>query len=307
MLTIGHILIPTDLSEESRRPFPRAASLAERYDADLHILNVPQTASQGNDGFPIPADRFDEWLSTAGQTGARVNLDSVPIRQHQVGALSPQDGILECVRQENIDLVVMGTRGRQGVNRMLFGSVTEDVIRRAPCPVLTVQADSPARARHPVRHVVVPVDFSEASTVALRHAKEIALTHGAELDLLHVVEERVHPSAYGPKPTGVPGSTILDRLEQSLAVMARKNVGYEHARVNATVGHPPAAILDYVRDSDVDLVVSATHGRTGLSRLLIGSVTESVIRQAPVPVFVVRPPHMSLLPSTHDPLELATE
>lgn len=297
MLSIRRILFPTDLSESGRKPFPKAVALADWYDAELRILHVVKAEEEANGRFPLMRDQLKEWSTTVRSDQDTVPIDQIAIHQDRVGASSPTEGITQYVRNEGIDLVVMGTHGRRGVNRMVFGSVTEKVVRRAQCPVLTVREGSEVEPTQTVRRMVVPVDFSEASKMALRHAKEIALTYGAKLELVHVVEEMVHPSAYGVEPPGVPGNDILNRLERSLAEMVRKDIGYEHVRVKATVGHPPSAILDYVRNRNADLVVIATHGRTGLDRILIGSVAEPVIRRSPTPVFVVKPTHGSLLPS----------
>jgi nucleotide-binding universal stress UspA family protein len=152
-----------------------------------------------------------------------------------------------------------------------------------------------------VRNILAPVDFSGASTTAVRHAKELALTYGAQITLLHAVEEVMYPSAYGLEMADVPGPEVIDRVEESLAEMAREEIGYEHVMVDSQIGYAPSAILDYTEEHDVDLIVISTHGRTGLQRLLLGSVTERVLRRAPVPVFVVKSFGKSLLPGAAPP------
>lgn len=132
--------------------------------------------------------------------------------------------------------------------------------------------------------------------MAIRHAKEIAQTYGAEIDLLHVVEEIAYPTAYGLEPVTFPTQEVIDRVEKQLAELARDEIGYEHVMIEATVGHPATRILDYVEENEVDLIVIATQGRTGFDRMLLGSVTERVLRRAPTPVFVVKPDRRSLLP-----------
>ena len=78
--------------------------------------------------------------------------------------------------------------------------------------------------------------------------------------------------------------------------MAREGIGYEHVQISVTVGYAPLTILDYVEDNEMDLLVIATHGRSGLDRVLLGSVAERVLRQSPIPVFVVKPDRKSLVP-----------
>jgi nucleotide-binding universal stress UspA family protein len=111
----------------------------------------------------------------------------------------------------------------------------------------------------------------------------------------------MYPSAYGMEMADVPGPEVLDRVEKGLADLAREEIGYEHVVVDAVVGYAPSIILDYVEENDVDLIVIATHGRSGLERLLLGSVTERVVRRASVPVFVVKSFGKSLLPSPASP------
>ena len=180
---------------------------------------------------------------------------------------------------------------------MLFGSVTEEVVRKSPCPALTVRTDADVPPNQAVRRVFAPVDFSAASEAAVQHAKETALTYGAELDLLHVVEEPLYPTEYGLGPSSFPTEEVVENVEKQLADLAREEIGYEHVMIHAQLGPPSNTILDYVEDNDVDLVVIATHGRTGLDRVLLGSVAERVLRRSPTPVFVVKPDRKSLVPA----------
>lgn len=180
---------------------------------------------------------------------------------------------------------------------MLFGSVTEEVVRHAPCPTVTVRADADVEPSRAVRRVLVPVDCSDASDAAVQHGKELAQTYGAEIDLLHVVEEPSYPFAYGPDLASFPTREVVERVEEQLAEIAREEIGYEHVMVQAATGSSSSEILNYVKEHDVDLVVMATHGRTGLDHILLGSVAERVLRQSPVPVFTVEPDRRLLVPS----------
>ncbi|MFB6249618.1 MAG: universal stress protein [Salinibacter sp.] len=305
MLNIRRVLFPTDFSEGSKRAFPQAAFFADWHDAELHILNVTgrhrYDYKETKANFPIPLDTLTDWRRRPSASGAGPtpsDLEERPIVQHQVESAAPAERIVEYTDEKEIDLVVMGTHGRRGVDRMLFGSVTEEVVRTADCPTLTVRADADAAPEQAVRRILVPIDFSEASEGALAHAKEIALTYGAELNLLHVVEQPFYPSAYGVDPISFPTQEVVDRVEKQLGEMARTSVGYEHVVVEATVGDPASTILDHVDENEVDFVVIATHGRTGLDRMLLGSVAERVLRRAPTPVFVVKPDRQSLVSGT---------
>ncbi len=303
MLAIDRVLFPTDFSEGARQAFPQAVFFADWHDAELHILNATSRHRHGVDAdrerFPVSVATLTEWLrgpADAETTAAGPDPEALPVTQVQVESSAPAEVIVDYTGDEDVDLVVMGTHGWRGVDRMLFGSVTEEVVRQAPCPVLTVQTGAEGAPGEAVRRVLAPVDFSEASEAAVHHATEIALTYGAEINLLHVVKEPLYPAAYGVEPVDFPTQDVVGHVEQQLGDLAREEIGYEHTLVEAEVGHPPTAILEFVDENAVDLIVIATHGRTGLERMLLGSVTERVLRRSPVPVFVVKPDRKSLLP-----------
>lgn len=300
MLNIHRILFPTDFSEGAKQAFPQAASLADWHDAELHLLNVTgrhrHDYETTRENFPVPTAQLDDWLGRqASGGGGWPDLEGLSITQRQIESAVPAETILDYATEEDVDLVVMGTHGRRGADRMLFGSVTEEVVRNAPCPALTVRQGADVAPQKAVRRVLVPVDFSDVTETAVRHAKEIAQTYGAEIDLLHVVEEPIYPNAYGVEPVEFPTQEVVERVEGQLADLARDEIGFEHVMVEATVGPPAIGILDYIEKNEVDLVVLATHGRTGFERVLLGSVTERVLRRSPKPVFVVKPDQKSLL------------
>ena len=302
MLSIEDILWPTDFSQGAERAFPHAAALAQWHDARLHVLNVREggTAVRSDmaEHFPLSRGTLANYLGAADAPGHPVDLDALSVVQEQVDATAPAEAIVSYIEEQDVDLAVVGTHGRRGLRRLLLGSVAEEVLRTAPCPVLTVRAGEGGTAAWNVETILAPVDFSEASEQAVRHARELALTYGAQVILLHAVEEAVYPSAYGMEMADIPGPEIIQRVDASLASMAREIIGHEHVVVESVVGYAPSVILDYQQEHDVDLTVIATHGRSGLDRLLLGSVTERVVRQATAPVFVVKSFGTSLLPAS---------
>jgi nucleotide-binding universal stress UspA family protein len=279
--------------------------MAARHEAELHVVNV--TEGEEDKSLPMPLDAIGEWL---GREELLSDLESLPLSQKQVEADDPAERLLAYVEDLDIDLVVMGTHGRSGVRRMLLGSVTEAVARRAPCPVLAVRSDAEEGAGEPVRRILAPVDFSEICHKAVQHAKEIARTFDARIDLLHVVENVTYPSPYGLPSLNDAESSVLSpteevmtRVEESMRGIARENLEHEDVQIRTTMGHAAVKILDYVEKNAVDLIVIATHGLTGLDRFLLGSVAERVLRQSPVPVLLVKPDQKSLVP----PAEAAAE
>lgn len=302
MLSIREILWPTDFSQGAERAFPHAAALAQWHDARLHVLNVREGGealrADMAEHFPLSDGILANYLDAADAPGQPVDLETLSVVQEQVDAPTPAEAIVSYVDDHDVDLAVLGTHGRRGLRRLLLGSVAEEVLRTVSCPVLTVRAEEGPTPAWNVETILAPVDFSEASEQAVLHAKELALTYGARIILLHAVEEAVYPSAYGMEMADIPGPEVVRRVESSLASMARDLIGHEHVVVESVVGYAPSVILDYQKEHDVDLTVIATHGRSGLDRLLLGSVTERIVRRASAPVFVVKSFGTSLLPAS---------
>jgi nucleotide-binding universal stress UspA family protein len=268
------ILVPTDGSAGARRAFAHAVALAERYRADVHTLAV------GDDGSVDTAARLASTVDAADS--------SVEITQaERTGVV--HETISEYARAVGADLLVLGTHGRTGVSRYILGSVTEKVVRLSDLPVLTVRAGEDARVRFPYENVLVPTDGSEQAAAAIDSATDIASTCGAQLHAVSVVDTRAMGTVTRP-------DVLLDQLK-SQARSAVDTVahevshdGVESVRTAVQEGLPYRALLSYVDEFDIDLIVMGTHGRRGVDRYLLGSVTEKLVRTAPVPVLSVRAP-----------------
>jgi len=143
-----------------------------------------------------------------------------------------------------------------------------------------------------IRHILAPTDFSDSSKKAISDALDLAQTFGATLSLLHVLE----PSPYlGEFTLPTMGEELLGDLErQASTALAQLLPEAQQAKIEVTravaIGSPSQTIVETAEAEHVDLIVMATHGRTGLSHLLIGSVAERVVRTAPCPVLTIRPP-----------------
>jgi nucleotide-binding universal stress UspA family protein len=144
-----------------------------------------------------------------------------------------------------------------------------------------------------IRRILVPTDFSDCSTPAVRYGAELAEKFGAELVLLHVVPDAVLALPDAVMPTPVPAAdldALTDSGKQGLAnLIAAEKLGARHPRAEVRIGSPAAEVVAAAGDLHADLVCIGTHGRGGLSRVLLGSVAEQVVRHAPCPVLTVRP------------------
>ncbi len=268
------ILVPTDGSGPANAALEYAGEIAAVEQVTVHILYVVDPSADPDDADDPIADSRD-W---AGETGSPI------IEEVETG--EPRDAILKSAVEHDVDAIVMGTRGRRGVGRLLLGSVTEGVIRDAEVPVLVVRGDSEVRRPYPIETIVVPTDGSAHAEVALERALTIASHHDATVHILSIVDVA---------PAGIEDQNDLrlDRLERFArrvvdeGVERATNAGVE-TEVTVTYGSTHQKIRTYTDAVDADLLVMGTHGRSGLDRLLLGSVTERVLRTATTPVLTVR-------------------
>lgn len=291
MLNIEAILFPTDFSEAAEAASVHAVHLARRFDAALHVLHVAPSAEGGSD--VLEESRRISRVVKSGVSTTRVQVQDRPV----------PDGILDYAEDHAVDLIVMGTHGRTGIGRLVMGSVAEAVVRKAPCPVFAVRAkeDDPSKPQQDdapapetkagdVERILVPIDFSASSVAAFKHARALAIAYGASLDLLYISPQPDFkaPAAVDAKSSGLSRRRREQAQLEALVEAAHlKEAGVE-AAVHVEYSYPDGGILRFARREDTDLIVMATHGRTGLKRFPMGSVAERVIRQAPCPVFVVK-------------------
>jgi nucleotide-binding universal stress UspA family protein len=306
-LNIDSILFPTDFSDVAEGAFAHAAHLAVQYHATVHVFNVvsPDDAPDTNpmDFLPVepaeqsagPSDAAVQHVEVQTATQAR---GTVPVIYSQMDSASPPDAIIDYATERDMDVVVMGTHGRQGMDRLLSGSVSEEVVRGAPCPVFTVLPSGDGEGGVPtISRVLAPVDLSEQSSMVVNHAAALSEAYGAPLDLLHVVEEAAYPNAYGLDVTSPDLPNVQDRAREALETLAGElEMRTDPVNIHILAGNAARDIVECADEHEADLIVMATHGRTGLERFLIGSVAEKVVRRAPCPVFTLKSFGKSLLP-----------
>lgn len=310
MMNLNRILLARDFSPISNQALRYAVDLAQRTGSELHVLyaQVLYDDPFGADASPSPASDIKdirEKLATTQSGTPLAEDDAFPVVDAVVRDVAAGPAILEYARENDIDLITLGTHGRRGVRRMLLGSVAEEVVRHADRPVVTVRgaADETSTAPPSIDQILVPVDFSDHSRAALRTAQAMAHLYDARLDVLHVIEERLHPAFY------VGGVQSLDDLAPDLDEKATAALDQF---VQNTPGPDVEAVLHIVRgraarripafaeDHGIDLVTLSTHGQTGLERFLLGSVAEKVVRHVGCPVLTVKAFGRSLIDAPSD-------
>ncbi len=284
-MRFSKILCATDFSAGAEGALRTAIQVAARDDAELVIsycVYVPAIAYGADNPAALDIERLgdeaedqlDKLVATAKQAGvARAGCKLL------VGV--PWSELVDLASEEAFDLCVLGTHGRTGVERVLLGSVAEKLVRHSPCSVLAVH---PADAVKAPEHILVPTDFSESA----EHAAEIATQHvqpGGRITLLHVVELPV--ALAGSLPVG----GVQRELEQCAAkALERARIALEaNVETVTRVGTAGAEVLHVLEhDPTIDLVVTGSHSRTGIKRILLGSVAEKIVRHARCPVLVAR-------------------
>ncbi len=293
MSTTPTILHPTDFSEPARHALNLAGSLAHSQGAGLLVLHVadplPDPAHPLQGGLPL--DR--QWRRLE---KCRPQAPGVAV-EHRLVSGDPADLILQTARETGCALIVMGTKGLKGVERLFLGSVAEKVVRDAPCPVVTMKTPAresapeeatPPPAAAPFRAILHPTDFSEPREEAFRVACALAKEHSARLFVVHAVVAPPVSSVHQPMPLPLPG----DPRAHLQAVLRHAQASAPDLQVDGRVveGDAAARIAEAAQQTQCDLIVMGTHGRTGFGRVLMGSVAEKVLRTAPCPVVTVKAP-----------------
>jgi nucleotide-binding universal stress UspA family protein len=292
MLRIERILCPLDFSDFSAKAYDYAQSLARHYQAKLFLQHVLQPIFSAYPLYACPetAQNLFQDLRAYAEQELREFVTS-----HTRTGIEPEsvisegmvtDQILACAEAHAVDLIVMGTHGRQGFDHLLLGSVTEKILRKARCPVLAIGKPAhdfvaPASDADPVRldRIVFATDFSRHAERALDYALSLAQEYKAELTLLHVLEE-IPPSWDLATVT----SDVVSRLERPIPAEARNRC---MLKSRMRVGRPYQEIVRYALETETDLVVLGVRGRNALDLALFGSTAHRVIHQAPCPVLAV--------------------
>jgi nucleotide-binding universal stress UspA family protein len=296
MVSITRILCPVDYSEFSRHALDCAVGVARWYDAALTALHVvpPITTSlpaSGEGLYPALVFSPEDLQQFRDELNVFVGAPDVRALDTQVVQGTATAEVLRLATDLPADLVVMGTHGRSGFERLMLGSVTERVLRRSPCPVLTVPVRAPVAV--PVNglfgRVLCAVDFSPASLRALALAQSLAGEAAARLSVLHVVEP---VSVFAPVAATGPN---LPAASAELSREARHRIeklidgdtrAFTDVAEIVVAGKPYQEILRVATEQQADVIVIGAHGgRRGLTAF--GSTTNHVVRQASCPVLTV--------------------
>lgn len=304
MIEIRRILCPIDFSGFSRRALDHSVAIAKWYDSTVtlfHVAAIAPTAAYGLGDPILPSmlltqeDREQLLQSmkafAAAEAGSSVRL------QFEVAQGTAATEILAQIDEMRADLLVMGTQGRSGFERLVLGSVTEKVLRKATCAVLSV----PRLAHDAVpavlfKRILCAVDFSECSRHALDYAVSLAQQAQGELTVVHALElEPELPPDLHETVIGGPVS-LADYIEAAENDYRDrlKSVVPEAVRAQCSVntrllrGKAYREILRVALEEGSDVIVIGIHGRGAMDLMFFGSTAQHVVRQASCPVLTLR-------------------
>lgn len=290
MYPFQRILCPTDFSLCAEVALKQAMHLARCYRAELVLLHVAAPTPTSGWRIPVDASSIDTLMDKALKKGAYGHEESsyfhdTPIRRTVLHHADRVTALLDYVRTEAVDLIVMGTHGdrtadcflRRGGD-LLLGSTAAQMVRHAPCPVFTVGL-SRNRAPEQLHRILVPMDRSSLSMLALSYARDLAGRHDGHIDVLHVIE--------GHDPRGTETSAEAQAERADLSELYEQTTGATvSAGFHVVTGRPDKEIRQFARQHGVDLIVQGAHSYPLQAPL--GKVAEEIIRSALCPVLTVR-------------------
>ncbi len=279
------LLLASDLSPRGDRALERAAQLAAQWGAELHVLNVVE-----NELLPEPYLRREVAMrerEAAALIAPLAERAGIGTRVH-VAVGGAASAVIDTSRSKRADLIVMAPAAYEAVATVVLGSTVERVLRHADQPVLVVKR----RAAGPYRSILVAVDLSETSALALRRALE--LFPSARFTVIHAFETPfsgfMAAASLEPEMRDARQTQLAELIERAAARLGKR--GAKPPRIDAAIesGRPDEAIGRRLAAEQPDLVVLGTHGLTGVRRAVIGSTCERLIETLACDVLAVRPP-----------------
>ena len=302
MIRVKKVLLPTDFSDSSAHAFGHALSLAEKYEAEIILLHVlviyEEDPHQASHKFDVLRKYYEDSEKRAGML-----LDDIvsgkmqhhpKLTQKITRGLDAADRILDIAKEEDVDVIFMGTHGHSGFRHFFVGSVTEKVVRFSPCPVMTIREEK-ERFKDTGRfhRILFPVDFSLYSQHALKYTFSLAKEYDAKVDIVHIVEQTIHPAFYTSGRISVFDVVpdLTERSTKALQDFVAANAKYMvNAEYHVLEGAPHDEIIKFSEKHDNDLIVMGTRGLSGFEHFLLGSTTEKVYKRVNCPVLTIHHP-----------------
>ena len=287
-----HILVPLDGSLLAERALTPATNIAEAMSAKLTLLRiVPQFAILAAD--PMLYEEMnrlgdEESISYLRSKADALNL-SIPIDvTSETG--QPADTIIQFAEDHEVDLIMISSHGRSGLNRWVYGSVAERVLRQAPCATAIINARV-VRELPQCTKILVPLDGSDLAERALEPGKQLAAAMGIDLYLLRVTtfaHQMMETSSMKEVSDEIEIREVQEAEEYLKSKYSDAPDIHVYFEVDVATGTVAEAIVNYAAEHQIDMIVMSSHGRTGLQRWVYGSVAEKVLRSACCATMIIR-------------------
>lgn len=312
------MMVPVDGSAFAEHALPTAVELAKRTGATLHLVRVHQPPVVAAAESPVIMDT--DWLDAlkAEERKYLANVQRAPMLagtnvETVLVEGFPADALAGYAHSRHVDLIVMTTHGRGGISRFWLGSVADALVRQAGTPVLLVRPDEEVEderpAAPPMRHILIPMDGSELSQSVLEPASELGALTDARFTLMRVLV----PLPPMPRPWTMGRAAAeaevleedrqhaLAELDGLAAPLRERGLHVECEAV--THPNPATAILEFAATNAADVIALATRGRSGWTRVAMGSVADKVMRASMLPVLLYRPPSPGTSRGSHGATE----
>jgi nucleotide-binding universal stress UspA family protein len=264
---VQKILTALDGSKTSESILPYLETLLASQDANVTLVKAMPGGS---------AARTHEATSYLQRVATELRAKGAVVDVHVLHG-KPAPTIVDMAVRGGYSLILMCSRGKSGLRRLLLGSVAEEVLRSSPIPVLIAHPLAKGGEKIQVKRIVVPLDGSHRSGSILPHVAALARTTGARVLFTTVVE----PNARDIMPVELVARNLFREQKQ----LHKQGIPTE---LNIRYGDPAQEILDFGVIQGADLVALSTHGRTGLERARFGSVAESILRKGALPLLILR-------------------
>ena len=293
-MQINQILVPTDFSDNAQHAVDYAVDLAKRCSAKLHLLHTPVVPtyllmdlsySPGPEAVTRILNDSQEALDAQAKAIADAGVELfTAIREGTV-----HEVIRDYAKEHDVDLVVVGTHGRTGVSKLMYGSVTERVIKTVHTPILVVP---PGGHERPPTSIVISYDFSGPSRRAADVARAIHGVFGGSLHLVHsyldVWGEYTDRGAVVGEAAEKRREALRLGLQEMLEADSKEifSMAPQNVQTHLVTGDPAGGILQVAEDVDATLICAGTTGKSGIERLLIGSVARRLLHDSQVPLLL---------------------
>jgi nucleotide-binding universal stress UspA family protein len=290
MVRFQKILCPVDFFKPSTHAFNYALKLAANYGAGVHALHVVAPVIPAAYGAPFSVEELTTGLEKESErllkklkSGAEKSGVSVTT-EVRMGDIDLE--IRHAVESQKADLVVMGTHGRRGFERLVMGSVAERMIRHCPVPLITVGPGRKGAAPPDIRRILITTDFSEGTRNAMDYGLSIAQECQAKVTLLHVIHD------LAADPTAKHHEELFRNIQIEMQKLIPEDaLNWCEVETRIEAGLPYQVISEFVQSGKFDLLVMNIHGKNMLDRVLVGSTAERTVRAASetCPILLIPP------------------